>query len=409
MAIFTLPIARVGDSNFRVGSGFKLYFYDAGTTDARDTFTSNTYTTPLSNPVIADASGYFPVIWTTGDYKVRLTTAADVLVWEVDNYSNDSGVTIFAEGVLSAPDSAANVITANLSTAPAFPYVDQLQVVVELQHGANTTANPTFNLNGLGAKTIVKQDAKPLAAGDSGGSGCKIYLSYSETLDRWVLLNPQGSQVNEYYITSDQTYTPKVGTTYLVFQAIGGGGGGGGIDGQGADTGAASEGGGSGGYCRKSTSTIEATYAITIGAGGAGGTAGENNGGNGVATTVVGSVPTLNMSAGGGGGGAGDLGGATSYRNGKRGGASSGGDVNARGGASTGTSVVGGVVTGRSTSGSSYFGGSEISTNNATGFTAETYGAGGGACHSTGETANRAGGAGGAGVVIITEYVGFYR
>ena len=198
MAIFTLPIARVGDSNYRVGSGYKLYFYDAGTTDARDTYTSNTYATPLSNPVEADANGYFDVIWTSGDYKVRLTTDADVLVWEVDNYTNDSGVTTFAEGVLSSPSSAANVITASLTTAPAYPYVDQLQVVVELQHGANTTTNPTFNLNGLGAKTIKRTNNTALIAGDTGGSGAKIYLSYSTTNDVWILLNPVYAPLRTY-------------------------------------------------------------------------------------------------------------------------------------------------------------------------------------------------------------------
>jgi len=197
MAIFTLPISRVGDSNFRVGSGFKLYFYDAGTTDARDTYTDNTYETPLSNPVIADANGYFAVIWTTGDYKVRLTTADDVLVWEVDNYSNDFGSTLFAEGVLSAPSSAANAIVANLPTTPG-ELIDQLQVVVELQHGANTITNPTFNLNDLGEKTIKRNDNTALIEGDTGGDGAKIYLSYSATNDVWILLNPVYAPLRTY-------------------------------------------------------------------------------------------------------------------------------------------------------------------------------------------------------------------
>ena len=39
MAIYTTPIDRQADSNFRVGSGYKLYFFDAGTTNARDTYT----------------------------------------------------------------------------------------------------------------------------------------------------------------------------------------------------------------------------------------------------------------------------------------------------------------------------------------------------------------------------------
>jgi hypothetical protein len=189
MAIFTLPIARVGDDNFRVGSGYKLHFYAAGTTTDKDTYTDNTYATPLANPVVADGNGRFSVIWTSGDYKVVLKTDADVTVWTVDNYSTTTDSSSFAEGVLSSAGSAADVITAALTDAPG-SLVDQQQVVVELQHGANTIGNPTFNLNSLGAKVIQRDNTKPLRAGDTGGNGYKMYLSYSSTHDVWVLLNP---------------------------------------------------------------------------------------------------------------------------------------------------------------------------------------------------------------------------
>jgi len=189
MAIFNAPIARVADDNYKVGSGYKFYFYAAGTTTLKDTYTSNTYATALSNPVVADGNGRFVVIWTSGNYKVKLTDASDVEVWTADNYDNDAASATFAEGVLSAAGSAANVITANLPTAPS-ALADQQQVVVELQHGANTITNPTFNLNGLGAQTIVRDDDKPLRAGDTGGDGAKNYLSYSTTKTSWELLNP---------------------------------------------------------------------------------------------------------------------------------------------------------------------------------------------------------------------------
>ena len=189
MAIFTTPIARVGDDNFRVGSGYKLHFYAAGTSTDKDTYTDNTYTTASSNPVVADGNGRFAVIWTSGDYKVVLKTDADVTVWTVDNYTTDNASATYAEGVLSASGSAANVITADLPTAPS-SLTDQQQVVVELQHGANTIGNPTFNLNSLGAKVIKRDNVKPLRGGDTGGSGNKIYLSYSAANDVWELLNP---------------------------------------------------------------------------------------------------------------------------------------------------------------------------------------------------------------------------
>ena len=99
-----------------------------------------------------------------------------------------------ALGVKASAGSAADAITASLGTSPGSLY-DQLQVVVELTHGSNTIANPTFNLNSLGTKTVVRDNNKPLRIGDTGGSGYKLYLSYSSTLDVWVLLNPAKTSV----------------------------------------------------------------------------------------------------------------------------------------------------------------------------------------------------------------------
>jgi len=112
--------------------------------------------------------------------------------YTVANTENDG-----AQSVLSKSGSAANVITADISPAPA-SLADQQQVVVELQHGANTTTTPTFNLNSLGAVTIVRDTNDPLIAGDTGGIGYKLQLNYSAALSAWVLLNPANANNNEY-------------------------------------------------------------------------------------------------------------------------------------------------------------------------------------------------------------------
>lgn len=55
---------------------------------------------------------------------------------------------------------------------------------------ANTSTTPTFNPNGLGPKTIVKNGNQPLVAGDIAGQYHEIMLRYEGTNTRWELLNP---------------------------------------------------------------------------------------------------------------------------------------------------------------------------------------------------------------------------
>lgn len=54
----------------------------------------------------------------------------------------------------------------------------------------NTGTRPTFNADETGAKTIVKGNNLPLAAGDIAGAGHWLEMQYDEELDSWVLQNP---------------------------------------------------------------------------------------------------------------------------------------------------------------------------------------------------------------------------
>ena len=141
------------------------------------------------------------------------------------------------------------------------------------------------------------------------------------------------------------TFTPQQSLTcdYLV---VAGGGGSGGTN---VDTG--SGGGGAGGLRSTVTATggggtlesaiamASATnYAITIGAGGAGGTAGSNAGTSGVASSIIGGVISIS-STGGGGGGGNSSGGTGLASNGATGG--SGGGASRSGTAGSGTANQG--------------------------------------------------------------------
>lgn len=55
---------------------------------------------------------------------------------------------------------------------------------------ANETTTPTFNPDGLGAKTIVKAGGVALAIGDIPGAGAECLVRYRLSATRWELLNP---------------------------------------------------------------------------------------------------------------------------------------------------------------------------------------------------------------------------
>lgn len=59
--------------------------------------------------------------------------------------------------------------------------------------GANTTTTPTFNPDGLGAKTIKKSGGQALAAGDIRAAGHKLLLCYDSSGGHVELLNPNAA------------------------------------------------------------------------------------------------------------------------------------------------------------------------------------------------------------------------
>ena len=59
-------------------AGYQLFFYESGTSTPQDVYADPGLTTPLANPVVADANGRFGAIWLSPSpaYKVQLFTAA---------------------------------------------------------------------------------------------------------------------------------------------------------------------------------------------------------------------------------------------------------------------------------------------------------------------------------------------
>ena len=259
---------------------------------------------------------------------------------------------------------------------------------------AATGGAPTFTASGddtnISIALAPKGSGSINLAGPVAASGTAAYLLKGIT-----------------YLTSGTalTYTTPANVRALYVECVGGGGGGGGVDGQGAGTGAGAGGGSGGGYVAKLITSPSATYTYTVGAGGAGGTAGANNGAAGGNTTFAGGA--ISLSADGGSAGGGHTASASNaYYNQVAGGDGSGGDVvigGQNGGArSRGnfTQYYGGY------GGGSIFGqgGGGAGGSGSAGSAGTRYGGGGGGAANESTTSNYAGGAGFQGVIRITEY-----
>ena len=82
--------------------------------------------------------------------------------------------------------------TADAITATFTPTVTTMgkKLLLVRATAANISTTPTFSPDGITAKTIVKGNNLPLAAGDVAGAGYWMHLQGDTTLDKWVLLNP---------------------------------------------------------------------------------------------------------------------------------------------------------------------------------------------------------------------------
>jgi hypothetical protein len=91
--LFALPKQIPLSSAGGLLPGAKLYFYATGTTTHQAVYQDIGLATPHANPVVADAAGVFAAIYLgqfDTDYRVRLETAAGVLVYQLDNVPSDT-------------------------------------------------------------------------------------------------------------------------------------------------------------------------------------------------------------------------------------------------------------------------------------------------------------------------------
>lgn len=92
--LFYLPIARPLDINGDIMPLAYLTFFETETFIPADIFANGALTTPLANPLIANAAGAFPAIYMDprSAYRVQLHNAANELQYDIDPWFPISGL-----------------------------------------------------------------------------------------------------------------------------------------------------------------------------------------------------------------------------------------------------------------------------------------------------------------------------
>lgn len=169
--------------------GGKLYFYETGSSTPQDTYSDVALTTPNANPVIALADGRWPDIWllTTNAYKVILTDADDVQIWEADPVGPASGgATQNVDGILGEVRAFAG-LSGSIPAKWALCYGQavsrttyaDLFAVIGTSWGAGD-GSTTFNLPDLRGRLVAGLDnmggvaASRITAGVSGVPGTTL-------------------------------------------------------------------------------------------------------------------------------------------------------------------------------------------------------------------------------------------
>jgi hypothetical protein len=294
---------------------------------------------------------------------------------------------------------AANTVWAGPASGGAGQPSFRHEVTADLPQGI---ANSIF-INPTGSTANMQNVAVPACAND--GAHALVYVNGTGLQCASLTATLGIVSVKKQVFTSSGTYTPSTGMLYAIIECVGPGGGGGSNTGTTSNA-TISAGGGGGAYSRVTVTAaaVGASKTVTIGTGGAGGTA-AGAGSNGSGATSVGSLCTAPAGSGAAGGANGVNGGA--------GGVAGTGDFSVPGaGGDSGAQAPSGTTnlgTGRGGgSGLGFGAGGRATTTgsgtSATGAAGSLSGGGGAGGIVVNLAATAAGGAGANGIVYIQEF-----
>lgn len=191
----------------------KVYTYTAGTSTPNALYTDVGKTTPASNPIILNSMGK-ALVYGDGVYKFVIKDANDVTIETRDNlvYQNIDTTSVVNAG---ATTGSSNAYVATPSPAVA-AYTDGLQMFFVANHTNTSTA--TLNVNGLGAKAIVRANGSALTAGDITSGDLVAVLYVDGSPGKFRILAPLNAFRNNETNSPTVTNTYDLGTSSLKFK-----------------------------------------------------------------------------------------------------------------------------------------------------------------------------------------------
>lgn len=156
MAQYLAPgLLQVENSSGVPLNGAKLHVYQTGTTTHLSLFAEEALSTPLSNPLVADASGAFPAAFLAETkYKILLTTSADVTVW-----TRDVVYSVGVTNTIAADDVSYDNGTSGLAAETLQEAIDE---VVDLQGTSQSWTSSADGPIATGTSTNTGAAAGPL-------------------------------------------------------------------------------------------------------------------------------------------------------------------------------------------------------------------------------------------------------
>lgn len=191
-----LPREQVFSNIGIVGSGYRLFFYETGTTTKKDTYSDEALTIQNTNPVVADSAGRFGDIWISDSslYKCILAPAgtddpSTNPIWTADPLNaNESGIIIIDPlptaywGITSGTSTDYLLDIPNL-LVPISAYTNKQCFFLDFHIACGVA--PTLNVNELGVVELKKY----------ANDGTKVNLELGDIqVARYIAIN-DGSDI----------------------------------------------------------------------------------------------------------------------------------------------------------------------------------------------------------------------
>ncbi len=179
--------------------GGKLYTYAAGTTTPLATYTDSSGGTANANPVILDSRGEASVWLDNSTYKFVLKDDTDALIWTQDNITNGTATSEYASQWLTSVSGTNAVVGSSTYSLAAYA----AGLAFRFVPASINTGAVTLNINGLGAKNVLRAGGLALLPGhlQTGSVHTVVYDGTQFTLQN-PSINPARVTVASHATTS---------------------------------------------------------------------------------------------------------------------------------------------------------------------------------------------------------------